>query len=192
MPINAVIAWKSKGKPAFQLLFIPLAASLLSFQLATEFLLPHLTDIMTLLLGLFLIASSVFSLFLSGKVQIKPSWITGIIVGTLYGIFAALFSMGGPVMAIYLLAIFTDLPSYYCNLNLFFFLTSISTNLTRIFNGMFQPSWIVYAIIGAACGIIGILIGQRIQKHISQSVLKKGIYIYVAISGIFMILRTFL
>lgn len=70
-------------------------------------------------LGLFLIVLAVYFAFFGGKIKIKPNILTAFIVSALSGTLSGLFSIGGPPMVIYYLAITKSKEEYLGTLQTF-------------------------------------------------------------------------
>ena len=98
------INWKN-------LIFPVLSCTVTTF-LAVRFVKSQDNKMLTLLLGIALICLSLYFLFFSGKIKIKPTWYAGLIAGLLSGLLGGMFSISGPPVVIYFLQSEKD-PDHY-------------------------------------------------------------------------------
>ena len=145
--------------------------------------------LMKRLLGIVLIVLSVYFLFFSGKVRIRPTVGNGVIAGALGGTLNGLFSTGGPPVVLYMVHAAEDKAVYFASIQFYFALTNAYSSIARLVNGI-----ITWEVMGwfAVCTIgwgIGNAIGVRVFERLDGDKLKKVIYIGMIVSGILMILR---
>ena len=172
------IKWKYLPVPvAFYMI-----ASTLSINLST-----HLeADWLKTYLGLFLIALAIYFAFFGGKIKIKPNVGTAFIVSTMSGILSGLFSIGGPPMVIYFLAITKSKEEYLGTLQTFFLMTGIYNALVRIFKGIITAEVIPFWVIGFVGMQLGIIVGSKLLKKIDGEKLKKIVYAVIGCAGAWM------
>ena len=138
-------------------------------------------------LGVVLVALAVYSNFFGGKIKIKPTVLNGAIAGAAGGACAGLFSVGGPPIAVYLLACTDDKDIYRATINAHFFCTSLSATITRFRGGIITGDvlhmWL-FMIAGIAAGVF---LGNKIFYRLNAKRLRLVVYTYLAISGLNMI-----
>lgn len=141
------------------------------------------------ILGVVLIILSIYFLFFSSRIRIKPTKRNGAIAGGLSGVMGGLFSMSGPPIVVYMLSTNTEKEEYLGTIQTFFLITNVYTSVLRILKGMvtLDMLWLVGA--GMICSGLGFIVGVRLLKRIDAAMLKKIIYGFMAISGLSMILR---
>lgn len=136
------------------------------------------------LLGIVLILLSIFFLFISPKIQVRPTKTLQVSMGALSGLMGGLFGMHGPPAVIYFLATEKDKNTYMAICQAYFFLTNVVMTIFRAQKGFVTPfvgwSWL-YACVGI---VIGSYFGRKIFDKIPAEKLRKVIYIYMIFSGI--------
>ena len=141
------------------------------------------------LLGGVLIALGLYSLFLNGKIRIKPTLVNGVIAGAISGITSGLFSVGGPPMALYLISATDSNDEYRATLNGHFCINAIATTAVRWYNGVFTaPVLRAYVLLLAAL-FIGAWLGGKIFHRLDQNKLRKVVYGYLVVSGALLFLK---
>ena len=70
------------------------------------------TESLSRALGVVLIAASIYFVFFNNKFRIKPTFINGILAGSLAGAGGALFAVAGPPMVVYLISTTDDKDVY--------------------------------------------------------------------------------
>ncbi|MBE6572569.1 MAG: sulfite exporter TauE/SafE family protein [Ruminococcaceae bacterium] len=138
-------------------------------------------------LGVVLIILSVYFLFFSDRIKIKPSVKNGIISGGIAGILTGLFSTGGPPVVLYLVNAFSDNLSYFASTQFFFGLTGIYSTIVRAFSGIINSEVLVFSAVGFVGSIVGNLFGKSVFDKLNKKRLRQIIYIGMIISGIIMI-----
>lgn len=135
-------------------------------------------------LGGILIAISVYFFFISEKIRLKATYFVQVVLGIVSGIMGGLFAMQGPPAVLYFLASCETKEKYIAHSQAYFALGNIMMTCFRAGNGFVTPS------VGIAygCGIVGVIIGTaiggKVFKKIPHKILKKIVYVYMAISGI--------
>ena len=140
-------------------------------------------------LGLLLIAVAAYYTFLGEKIKISPTFINGSIAGFLGGTGAGLFAVGGPPIAIYLLACTDDNDVYRATICTHFCCTSVMASLTRFQQGIITSDtlqlWFLM-LIGIA---LGIFLGNKIFHKLSARRLRLVVCFYLALSGLIMLFK---
>lgn len=145
-------------------------------------------DFFNKVLGVLLICLSIWFLFFSDRVKIKPSVKNGIISGGLAGVLTGLFSTGGPPVVLYLVNAFSDNLSYFAATQFFFGLTGIYSTAVRAISGIITSEVLVFSAVGFAGSIVGNLFGKLVFEKLNKQRLRQIIYIGMIISGIIMVL----
>ncbi|MBC8531829.1 sulfite exporter TauE/SafE family protein [Gehongia tenuis] len=141
------------------------------------------------LLGGALILMSIYFLFFSGRIHIRPTKINGAIAGGLGGVLGGLFGMGGPPMVVYLLSLSDSNEQYLANIQTYFVITGTFTFLVRVLNGMVTATVLTYWAIGIPILFLGIFIGHKVVKRLNPDNLKKLVYVFMALSGLSMLIK---
>ncbi len=141
------------------------------------------------LLGIALILLSVYLLFFSNKIKVKPTHTLQISMGSLSGVMGGLFGMHGPPAVIYFLAAEHDDKNRYMAIcQAYFLITNVIMTYFRARNG-FVTSFVGWSTLYACIGVvIGSVLGKWVFDKVPNNLLRKIIYIYMIFSGIIAII----
>ncbi len=170
-------------------IWFPMAGYFVVSFLVVTFAAGKSDELLKRILGVVLIGLSIYFLFFSNKIHIRPTPRNGVIAGGLSGVLGGLFSMSGPPMVVYMLSTGKEKEDYLGTIQMYFFITNLYTNVLRFFNGMVQMQDILLVLSGLIFSTTGFLIGVRLLKHIDAALLKKIIYAFMAFSGLSMVIR---
>ena len=140
--------------------------------------------LLTMLLGIALIGLSVYFFFFAGKIKIKPTWYAGLIAGLLSGILGGMFSMSGPPAVISFLQSENDSEDYLATISAYFVISGAVSIGTKAAAGFVTINVVWGVLIGAVGMIIGSLVGRFARKGINPIMLKRAVYLVMAISGV--------
>lgn len=136
------------------------------------------------ILGGVLIFASLWFLFISKHVKVNPTIPMQISMGTVSGVMGGLFGMQGPPAVLYFLSCTETKENYMALAQCYFLVGNSIMTIFRASNG-FLTTAVGY---GWCCGIIAVLfgtwVGGKVFSLISVGLLRKIIYIYMAISGL--------
>lgn len=136
------------------------------------------------LFGAFLVALSVYFLFFAKRVRLTPSLGAGMACSAFSGCCAGAFTIGGPMMALYFVAIARDKETYVGNMQFLFFTTNLINFAMRAVRGYFSAALLPMALLGMACVLAGLWIGLRLSRRMSGDVARQVVYIGVGVSGL--------
>lgn len=136
------------------------------------------------ILGLMLIAISIYSFFFSNKIRIKASMPMQISMGTISGMMGGLFAMQGPPAVLYFTASEQSKQNYIATTQVYFLIGNIMMTLFRARNGYVTHEVGIAYLYAIGAAYIGNIAGSRVFNRISSQTLKKVIYVFIAISGI--------
>ncbi len=140
--------------------------------------------LLTMVFGAFLVVLSVYYLFFAKKVSVKPSRTAAFLCSAFSGITGGLFSVGGPLMALYFVASTDRRETYVGNLQFLFTVTNIVSALMRAAGGLYPASLLPATLLGTAAIIAGERVGARVSAHVNASNIKTVVYIGVGVSGL--------
>ena len=144
---------------------------------------------LTIAFALFLLALSVYFLAVARRIKVKPHPAVGVAVGALSGVTGGLFAIGGPPVALYMVAATDDYKSYQGCMQFLFTVTGIGNLLGRYFGGVLHAAILPYAAVGTVCILLGAVVGNRIVKRLNADTFRLVVYIFVGISGLFLLLQ---
>lgn len=137
------------------------------------------------ILGITLIILSIYFLFFSEKISIKPTLTTQISMGGLSGIMGGLFAMQGPPAVLYFIASEREKEQYMAMTQTYFFFGNLFMTIVRARHGFLTTTVFHNWILCTICIVIGGYIGSWVFKLISPTLLQKIVYIYMAICGLY-------
>ncbi len=171
-------------------LILPAAACSIASYFAVMFMAGQKDNTLRIMLGVFLIILSIYFLFFSSKIRIKPTWYGGLAAGSLSGILSGLFAMGGPPVVIYFMESEKDIKRYIATIQAYFLITNI-TNLTiKASAGFVTGDVLLLWCFGALGMIAGLIIGNKIFCKLDACLIKKMVYGMMAISGVINIITS--
>lgn len=144
--------------------------------------------LLRMLLGGLLIALSLYFTF-NKKAGTKPyPWLIAGIFMIISGFFNGLFGIGGPLMALYFLSLASTTGEYIANIQTFFLIDTVYITTLRVFNGILTTSLIPYILVGMVGAIIGTVIAARLLNHLNIGTVKRYIYVFIGVSGLYYLL----
>ena len=171
----------------FKLMVPMLCAALITIPLAISYSKSAPQTVMKALLGIVLIGLSIYFLFFSKRIHIRPTAANSFIAGALGGTLGGLFSTGGPPTVVFLLHATSDKLVYFATIQMYFALTNLYSNVVRVFNGIITRDILINVVIGSFGCFIGNQIGARTFDKLDGEKLKKVIYMGMIISGVLML-----
>lgn len=169
-------------------LMLPLiCAMLVTVPIAVQFSASAPERILKTLLGVVLIVLSIYFLFFSKKIRIRPTIPNGVIAGALGGTLSGLFSTGGPPAVLYLVNATNDNLTYFATIQAYFFISNFYSAGVRVVSGLITMEVLVLAAIGVVGWCGGNAVGCKVFNRLDQDKLKRVIYIGMVVSGVLMI-----
>lgn len=136
------------------------------------------------ILGVILIAVSVYFFFISERIRVRPTMPVQLTMGTASGLMGGFFAMQGPPAVLYFIACTDTKEEYLAITQAFFMFGNLMMTGFRAANGFVTPA----VGIGWCCGLagvaIGIWLGAKVFDRMPLPVLRKVVYAYMAVSGV--------
>ena len=145
--------------------------------------------LLKIILGCVLIALAIYFAFFSDKIRIKASVASGLFCGGFSGISGGLFGLAGPPLGLYLSAAIPDNESYVATIQTYFLFVNFITIFLRGSYGAFSPDILKLIVIGWAAAIIGTLIGIRFFRLLPATLVRKLVYLVIALSGLWTVIQ---
>lgn len=170
---------------------LPILLTFIGISISAVFLLKRMEyGILNRLLGITLIAVSLYFACFSKRIQMKTTLSAQITAGALSGVMGGFFGMQGPPAVLYFVSSEPDKEHYLAMTQTYFLIGNLLMTLARAYNGFFTST----VTMGYVYGIVGVLIGNRLGtwvfQHLTGSLLKYIIYAYIGISGLTFLLGT--
>lgn len=181
---SAFVAYSMRRHIRWKLVLICLVAYTVTNALAVAFVQSADTELLRRLLGGALLLLSLYFLFFSKKINLRPTPVNGCIAGGLSGIMGGMFSMGGPPMVVYYLSACDSGDQYLATIQAFFALANVISTATRLAGGMItaRVCWLLPGSIAAM--LLANALGKRVYGTLSPQRLKAVVYGFMAISGL--------
>ena len=145
------------------------------------------SDVMYLMLGVMFVAVSVFFFLFSNRIHIKPTPVSGTILGIICGICYGLFASGGPTAALYLLPATKSKKEYLATIQAFLCVNNILILIISLVLGRLDMADLPLVGAGVTAMLAGTLLGLVIHDRIPSEVFGKVIYAFVGIGGVWII-----
>jgi len=147
------------------------------------------TSWLKIILGITLILLSIyFTFFKKDGIKIQPNWFNTISLGSLSGLMGGLFSMQGPPVVYYYLSTQENKEEYMAQTQCFFLLGNLWMTMLRAGEGIITAEVGKNYLIAITGCLTGMWIGAHIYNKMNRDMLLKLIYIFLAYSGVSMIL----
>ncbi len=166
-----------------KLVIILISCTLFSY-IGVHFLSLATDSFLNVLLGIVLILLSLFFLFVSPRIKVRPTKSLQVSMGALSGLMGGFFGMHGPPAVIYFLAVENDKNRYMALCQAYFLLTNCIMTFFRFRSGFLTEfvgrSWL-YSCVGV---VIGSILGKKLFDYLPTNTIRRVIYIYMIFSGI--------
>ena len=181
-----------RKKVRWRSMIVPLAAYFL-LSTATVYFAGGLgNDIMQLLLGLLLVLLSIYFLFVNKRVRLRDSIPSALAAGGIGGVMSALFSIGGPPISLYYSAVLDDKEEYLATIQTYFLFSNIYMTAVRVYSGVVTKNVLVCTAVAMAGMVLGTWLGKRVFDRINAELMRKLIYVMMAVSGLILLLEALL
>lgn len=141
------------------------------------------------ILGGVLVLLSLYFLFFSERIRLKPSVSMQLAMGGIGGVMGGFFGMQGPPAVLYYVQSEPDKNYYAAQTQLFFVSGNIFMTFVRGYNGFLTQDVLKLYVICIGAVAIGTFLGNLVFKKISSEILKKIVYAYMALAGIVFMLK---
>ena len=182
--LSASLAWKLRHKTDFRFIALPTAAFAVCGIVIIRLIKAMDLHVIGILFGVFLLALAIYNLVFEKRASLHPTKPVVLACSAVSGTFSGLFSIGGPLMALCFLPCTDDHEQYVGNMQTLFAVTSTTSIIARAANGLYTRDILPFVLLGAVFILVGKELGLRFSKKLNIAAIKKGIYIFVGISGV--------
>ena len=187
--LSLILAFKFRKTIRIRLFLLPIIPYLMGSTMAIYALSGFDMRLVAISFGVFLIILSLYFTFVAKKMTVTPNWQTAVFCGAISGVTAGLFGIGGPLMAVYFVSASDGKESYIANLQFLFALTNVVNFFTRIYKGFYTFDLVPVTLLGFAGITLGKKLGLKILDRLDLESMKKGVYLFVGISGILNVIQ---
>jgi len=156
----------------------------LSSVLATYFSIGIDSDLMFILLGLMLVVIALFSLFFADRIKIRPTILSGTLVGLICGLSNGFFSIVGPPAALYMIPATQTKEEYLGTGQTCFTICNAGSLAVRLARGVLESSELSFLAVGWICMLSGAMVGQLGFKKINAKLFNRIVYAFVGLNGL--------
>ena len=128
-------------------------------------------------------ALGAYLLLTEKKAAIRVTPAVTVVCGLLAGVCGGLFSIGGPIMAIYYLAATDSRESYLANAQANFAVNNVTSITTRVLSGYYTLDLLPLTLLGVAGVVCGQRFGLKLSGKLNAVQLRRLVYAYVILSG---------
>lgn len=183
------LAMKNIKHVNYRLLLVPLIFSLAGNYVGLTFLFHSENALALKLLGGLLIMLSVYFFLFTDKIRLPNNQLCASLAGICSGLLGGFFNVPGPPMVLYYSVTIKEKQAYFATLQMLFFLSVIFKMIyfivTQGISNAVKPV-IPYAVLASTAGMmVGILLFNRM----SSNKIKKIVYIVMALSGVWYIIK---
>lgn len=144
---------------------------------------------MTIALGVAFVVLAVYEVAISERVRVRPTRAMGVLMGSASGVTNALFGIAGPPVIAYFVPSIEDKIEYVATSQAFFMMASIPCIVARLVEGVYQVSDLPVLVVVCVGLLVGMVVGIRILKRIDSQLLRKLIYIFIGLNGVYLIVK---
>lgn len=174
--LRKVVSWRR---------LIPILLTFIAVSALAVFSLRSIDDsLLRRILGVVLVFASLYFIFLSSRIHIRPTLPFQVTAGAVSGVLGGFFGMQGPPAVLYFISSEPDNDHYMAIAQTYFFLGNLAMTFFRAGNGFLTPAVGWSYLYGIGGVIIGTTVGSRVYRHIPSAALKYIVYSYIGISGI--------
>lgn len=136
------------------------------------------------ILGVIFIFMAVYLLWGQSRVRLRGNKRNLIIFAGLGGLVTGLFSCGGPFVVTFMLAAARSKEEYISTLQVLQLVMVATDVLLRLASGMFTLEMAKFGLLGVAFMVAGLLIAQRLMRHIDALMLRRIVCVIIIIDGV--------
>lgn len=189
MAQSGVMAWSRRRSIEYRQILPPIALYTACSLVVISLLDGMDLHLLTALFGGFLVLLAVYFLFFAKHVTVKPSLGAGLLCSAFSGCCAGAFTIGGPMMALYFVAVARDKEAYVADMQ-FLFVTTNAINLAmRAARGLYGAEYLPVTAVGVVFVLAGLAIGNALSRRMSGDVARQVVYIGVGLSGLVTLLQ---
>lgn len=188
MVTSSIIVYKNRQHIVWRNLLPILCVFLVFSVVAIEFLSIMRRDTLHIILGITLIAASLYFWFFSDRIKVRPTIATQASLGTLSGFMGGFFGMQGPPAVLYFLSVSDTKEKYIALTQTYFLLGNLMMTCYRFHAGFISDTVLRSWMLAIPAVLLGTYIGNIVYKHLQMPLLRKIVYIYIGLSGVLALL----
>lgn len=136
------------------------------------------------LLGVIFVFMAVYLLWGQSRVTLQGTKRNLVIFAGLAGLVTGLFSVGGPFLVTFMLAVARSKEEYISTLQILSLFMVGTDVLLRLVGGMITPVVLHYCLLGVVFMVAGLLIARRLMRFIDARMLRRIVCVIIIIDGV--------
>lgn len=169
-----------------KLLLPPVVVSLAFSMLGVNTLMSLSDALLQKILGIALLALAAYFILLAPRIRLRPTVINGLMAGVISGFCGGLFNIGGPPIVAYYLSVTEDKNKYSATLQAYFALTTTGIFVIHLVKGNVGAE-LMSPLLAALVGMsLGTLVGFSIFKRLQMRSIKRLIYLFMMVAGVYL------
>lgn len=181
--LSITLAWRLRKKINLRLTLPPTLLYAVASVSAIHFIGAIDLRLLTVLFGVFLMLLGGALLLTGNRGPLRVTPLVTVVCGLLAGACGGLFSIGGPIMALYYLAVTDDHESYLANAQANFAFNNITSISARIAGGYYTLDFLPLTLLGVVGVVCGQRFGLKLGSRLNAEQLRRLVYAYVVFSG---------
>ena len=185
---SAAIVWRLRRYVTWQRMW-PILLTFMVVSTMAIFVLTRIEDhILRQILGVALIAISIYFALFSQKIKLPTTKQVQVGAGTLSGLMGGFFGMQGPPAVLYFIQSEPTKEHYMAMAQTYFLIGNAMMTLVRAYNGFFTTTVLTDYCFGLGGVIIGTSLGAYVFKRIPNRAFRYVVYAYIGVSGMIILL----
>lgn len=181
-----------RKKVRWRSMIVPLIAYFALSTLTVHFAKGLANSTLQLMLGALLVILSIYFLFINHRIRLRDSIPSALAAGGIGGVMSALFSIGGPPVSLYYSAVLDDKEEYLATIQTYFMFSNIYMTAVRVHSGVVTKDVLVCSAVALVGMALGTWAGKKVFDRINGELMRKLIYIMMAVSGATMLVEALL
>lgn len=181
--LTITLAWKFRRHIKLSIMLLPTVFYGIMSIAAIRLLGGMDLRVLTILFGAFLMLLGTYFLTIAKNTKVRFTLPMTIAFSVLAGVTGGLFSIGGPIMAVYFLEVTDGREEYLGNMQSHFFINNVINMCARIVSGYYTLSLLPFTLLGIAGVVCGQKAGLKVGGRLNADRLRTVVYGYVVLSG---------
>jgi len=185
---SAVIVWRLRKYVTWQRLW-PILLSFIVVSTIAIFALTRVEDhILKQILGVALILISIYFAIFSQRIKLPTTKRVQVTAGTLSGLMGGFFGMQGPPAVLYFIQSEPTKEHYMAMTQTYFLIGNVMMTIVRAYNRFLTTTVLTDYCFGLGGVIIGTCLGTYVFRHIPNRIFRYIVYVYIALSGVIILI----
>ena len=185
---SAVIVWRLRKYVTWQRLW-PILLSFVVVSTIAIFALTRVEDhILKQILGVALILISIYFAIFSQRIKLPTTKRVQVTAGTLSGLMGGFFGMQGPPAVLYFIQSEPTKEHYMAMTQTYFLIGNVMMTIVRAYNSFLTTTVLTDYCFGLGGVIIGTCLGTYVFRHIPNRIFRYIVYVYIALSGVIILI----